>query len=1351
MNVNFIYLLFILLVSKCYSQSAMTGTLTFLPDTMPEVMADPYVKIVSNTQFPGIDAQHPINWITRPDGWYEYSGQYQLGSFGLNFEARTAAHIAEYAANKTITFDLAYPGAKNEMILSANTSAAFKSYCANKMLVASRNQGTYSSKLQNSEDSGCAATLLAFCSPYAPDFCPLGRFYVNSRKSTTSSRQPKTPIALLDYFDGQPILNAFRNSNGSLRVKAVVYDVTGPNDDLDDGEKQFLLEFGRLNYIPANQQMGGTDQLNDYSESKIKFNGTIIQFGSRDNATHRHPCRTPLTTYINSAGYPVYQRIQGLFCKNGHVYRIGLSRDYMTGSIPNSFNKMKWMTAFDVYNNYMVGDIPDMTGMTALKSLLLFSNQFASVHSSLSTLTNLQILGLSFNLFSSNFLPDLTSLTMLKYFVCSRCKLTVFPFYATSVSFLDLSDNMIKMPLTNSIINSSFTSLTTLDLGFNSFYGNLPSNIFDNIPQLKEISFRQNNLTGVLPSFINTPIQNIQLGDNQFVDDIPWRYTTNPYIQIMNISNNLLVGPFDLRGFPLTDFNVAYNKINPYNSNAQIMFTNPQRKQYWNSTFFGKNLQSGCNYKGDSTCKLSHFDAWKSATGFTGQGFNNVFYVFPSSIVNINMAYNVLVGAYTSTLWTSTLNALLRLELQGNLITSIPGDIWGTITTKYNYLDFSNNILNLNIIYSSMDNYKITNDVSPISVITDGNPPSTMATVKFDNNPYFGVNYMTNATTKLPDWIVQSSSYINVGKFSCPILIGSTNPLLSMTIDPNYFGYSGCVCARGYFGIPPDCQNIPPLVQGENQQITDTDYGNQNNIRLMPGIDLTWMIFPSTSNVKSITVRIDKYPEFDITSPDYPDYLNKITISSNCPAGTSYNYQSKICSCPSGTLFNIKTNLCSTSDISNSVPQTTISLTSNDTSSKTIYYTIINEYVSINFQSKKLSGKHFSSNYSVSTVCPEGTLFYENQVNNFILSRRCEVLFKQSAGISYAVYAISALFSILLIAVTVIVVKKRTSLIIKSSSFPFCFVMLLFMTILSIGGIFYAISPEKLPEVCHLRAWITAFPLTVILSALLVKADRIRKIFASKELVVQAISNAQLAKVMSVMLLGETAILLWFSTGKISIAQLTIGSGSTANKLVHSCTDSSSAWIGVQFAYIALFLFAGVVEAWGVRKVPSAFNEGPHIASTLLSLTVLLVILIPVQFMVGDNPDALVVIRGIGQVLVSTVMAFFLFGPKLYYILEGKENDKSLTSMGSSKSSGSSSSFSSTSSSSTGNSQVGIDGTQVSFLIKKIVSAIEDMKAGGKDFSGIEAAFETIKKSSTNSEINNINSEINKLKEIIKK
>jgi len=1302
-------------ISCVFSQS-ITGTSTFSPDEVPEVSTDPFLTITATRPFPGISfdsngfsSTGPLIWtnntdgstfvvnkydITIPIGSYSFTARYQLGSFAKQFEVSGSA--------QNITFTLVYPGKQYAQLTSvppvtktSNCSAFSKS-----MMIGLRMGGTYASKLQNAEKLGCSATMLVFCSPGYPDYCPAGRTYMNSRATTTGTAGTvyKTPISMISFSDGQPIINAFEYFQSwnmtDFKVEVTVPG-TGPLTDLQ--EFQALKDVGNL-FIPFEMRMQNTWQLNDY------VTGAIV-FGTTPNETAIPPIVNPC----------IGTRMQGIFCVGGHVYRIKYSRNKVTGSFNTStFKNLRWLETFDAYANSISGEMPDLTGMNKLINFQIFDNKITTIHSSLSSLKQLQILIMSNNPFITTSLPDLTSLTNLQTLICSRCGLTEYPTLPLSVQFVDLSINKFSTALTSNIVNSSYINLQTFDIGFNKFTANLTAAAFDNFPQLARISLKGNVLYGVLPYFNNCPkIQSIEIGDNMLTGDIPLTYNT-PSLKSLNISNNLLYGPFDLRKSSLVNFYASNNKMNPF---VDTKANNPYLVKNWQDYI-------------------------------SGTSWSTFFYLFPSTIQNINLAYNRIgytynknlqrdvecnsaeyatkCGDFISMLFPGSLNAVLKLEFQGNKIgPSLPADLWGTVTTIINYIDLSNN--------------KLFNPITP------GTPPATMVTLKMDNNPFmYGPD--------LPDWIVPSNTLTSINDFICPNLVGSTNPLLTLSIDPSYYKYKGCICGRGLWGNPPNCQNIPSIVQMSDLSFNDGSFAvgtvlsSTRNldrvVRYMAGSDISWVLAFDQA-VKTINIQITKTSEFE-TLPTNSTFANKVTISSTCPAGYSFNYATSSCSCKQGTLFNVETNECTQNNKdTSSVLQQSYSLISADGSPRDNRYTILNRFATVNFRSQKTSGVHFSANYTISYECPEGFDYFEQYDGNYLIHARCLMLFKNSQGIAYAVYAISAAFSSLLLFVTTVVVKKRNTLIIKSSSFPFCFCMLVFMTILCIGGVFYAISPEESSAVCHLRAWVTGLPLVFILSALLVKADRIRKIFTSKELVVQAISNTQLAKVMTVMVGGEFAILLWFSGGQISTAQLEIGTGSTANALVHSCTEASSSWIGIQFAYIAFFLFAGVLEAWGVRKVPSAFNEGPHIASTLLSLTVLLVILIPVQFMVSDNPDALMVIRGVGQVLVSTVMTFFLFGPKLYFILEGKENDKTLTSVGSSKSSSSSSSMSSNVQS---KSAISVD--SVAYLIKKISNSVADIKAGSVDFSAIENAFIDLKKSNASIDTNTIATEISNMKEI---
>jgi hypothetical protein len=82
--------------------------------------------------------------------------------------------------------------------------------------------------------------------------------------------------------------------------------------------------------------------------------------------------------------------------------------------------------------------------------------------------------------------------------------------------------------------------------------------------------------------------------------------------------------------------------------------------------------------------------------------------------------------------------------------------------------------------------------------------------------------------------------------------------------------------------------------------------------------------------------------------------------------------------------------------------------------------------------------------------------------------------------------------------------------------------------------------------------------------------------------------------------------------------------------------------------------------AFKTRNVPSAFDESQHIANAIFLLIFFAVIIVPLDILVQDNPNASIIIQGIGQCFLGIMLLVVLFGPKLYYIASGKANDKKM-------------------------------------------------------------------------------------------
>jgi len=184
-----------------------------------------------------------------------------------------------------------------------------------------------------------------------------------------------------------------------------------------------------------------------------------------------------------------------------------------------------------------------------------------------------------------------------------------------------------------------------------------------------------------------------------------------------------------------------------------------------------------------------------------------------------------------------------------------------------------------------------------------------------------------------------------------------------------------------------------------------------------------------------------------------------------------------------------------------------------------------------------------------------------------------------------------------------------------------------------------------------------------VLSCLLAKTERIRKIFSSRSLAKQAISNADLFKYVIALLNVELLFLIVYSAIPLATPELVIGSGSTEGQRVSVCSEAANynVWVGLQLSYVGLFLVYGTFVAWQTRNVPTAYNEAVHIMACLMTLLFFYVVILPLQYLVEDSPNALVLLRGVGQSFCAFMILLALFVPKVHFIVTGHANDPVVT------------------------------------------------------------------------------------------
>ena len=172
-----------------------------------------------------------------------------------------------------------------------------------------------------------------------------------------------------------------------------------------------------------------------------------------------------------------------------------LTDNQLTGPIPD-LSALTHLTGVNLYSNDLTGEIPDLSSLVNLKHLYLFGNELTGEIPDLSALTKLTRLYLGDNRLTGP-IPDLSALTNLYY--------------------LSLRRNDLSGPIPDM---SSLTKLVELSLRANRLTGEIPD--LNALTRLRELYLNDNRLTGEIPDLsAHTRLENISLAENELTGEIP--------------------------------------------------------------------------------------------------------------------------------------------------------------------------------------------------------------------------------------------------------------------------------------------------------------------------------------------------------------------------------------------------------------------------------------------------------------------------------------------------------------------------------------------------------------------------------------------------------------------------------------------------------------------------------------------------------------------------------------------------------------------------------------------------------------------------------------------------------------
>ncbi|KAL9324875.1 hypothetical protein ACSQ67_005520 [Phaseolus vulgaris] len=231
------------------------------------------------------------------------------------------------------------------------------------------------------------------------------------------------------------------------------------------------------------------------------------------------------------------------------VTAIQIGGQSLQGSLPKELGQLSELTRFECMSNNFTGPFPNMP--KSLEVLLIHNNNFQSFPGDFFTgMTNLQSVSIGYNPFSQWGIPD-----SLKECVALRS------FSAINAGFVGKIPDFFGK-------DGPFPGLVSLALSFNSLEGGLPAtlsgssletlwlngqksgsklngtlDVLKSMTYLKQIWVHGNSFTGPIPDLSkHDQLYDVSFRDNQLTGVVPPSLTALPALKVVNLTNNLLQG-----------------------------------------------------------------------------------------------------------------------------------------------------------------------------------------------------------------------------------------------------------------------------------------------------------------------------------------------------------------------------------------------------------------------------------------------------------------------------------------------------------------------------------------------------------------------------------------------------------------------------------------------------------------------------------------------------------------------------------------------------------------------------------------------------------------------------------------
>ena len=241
-------------------------------------------------------------------------------------------------------------------------------------------------------------------------------------------------------------------------------------------------------------------------------------------------------------------------------------------------------------------------------------------------------------------------------------------------------------------------------------------------------------------------------------------------------------------------------------------------------------------------------------------------------------------------------------------------------------------------------------------------------------------------------------------------------------------------------------------------------------------------------------------------------------------------------------------------------------------------------------------------------------------------------------------------------AVAIVFIVYYRHKLIKASSRELSAVLLTGIMLCYLLPFFFIAMPS--PWTCAIHRFGVGFCFAMCYSALLVKTNRIHRIFNRSPDTLQApilISpQSQLFFTAGLVAIQVVIAVVWLIVERPNVKYV-YKTGSTEL----TCNENPYIGLSITLAYNFLLLGITTYFAFRTRNVPQNFNEAKYISFTMYTLCILWLAFIPTYFattyLLGTEYQTGSLMLVI--ILNASITLGFLFGPKVYYVFFGKEKE----------------------------------------------------------------------------------------------